>query len=87
LLVADVLAGFTTFSGFSMKTGSLWERARWVAVAYVTASVLGGLAPFWGLLLGSEARVRLKKFLRFKESFGLNFKCLYMYWIADAFFR
>ncbi|MBJ7252279.1 MAG: CrcB family protein [Acetobacteraceae bacterium] len=53
LLVTGLLGGFTTFSAFSLETGLLWERAPWLAVVYVTASVLGGLAAFgvcyWGV--------------------------------------
>jgi CrcB protein len=46
LLVTGLLGGFTTFSAFSLETGVLWERAPWLAVVYVAASVLGGLAAF-----------------------------------------
>ena len=53
LLVTGLLGGFTTFSAFSLETGVLWERAPWLAVVYVAASVLGGLAAFgvcyWGV--------------------------------------
>ena len=46
LLVTGLLGGFTTFSALSLETGVLWERAPWLAVVYVAASVLGGLAAF-----------------------------------------
>jgi fluoride exporter len=56
LLVTGLLGGFTTFSAFSLETGVLWERAPWLAVVYVAASVLGGLAAFgvcyWGVRRG-----------------------------------
>jgi CrcB protein len=56
LLVTGLLGGFTTFSAFSLETGVLWERAPWLAVLYVAASVLGGLAAFgvcyWGVRRG-----------------------------------
>ncbi len=56
-LVTGLLGGLTTVSAFSLKTGVLWERAPWLAVVYVAASVLGGLAAFgvcyWGLRRGS----------------------------------
>jgi CrcB protein len=53
ILGSALLGGFTTFSAFSLETGVLWERAPWLAVVYVAASVLGGLAAFgvcyWGV--------------------------------------
>jgi CrcB protein len=56
LLVTGLLGGFTTFSAFSLETGVLWEKAPWLAVVYVAASVLGGLAAFgvcyWGFRRG-----------------------------------
>ena len=41
LLVTGLLGGFTIRSAFSLETGVLWERAPWLAVVYVAASVLG----------------------------------------------
>ena len=46
LLVTGVLGGFTTFSAFSLETGLLFERAWWLAVVYVLASLALGLAAF-----------------------------------------
>ena len=46
LLVTGVLGGFTTFSAFSLETGLLWQRAWWLAVVYVAASLALGLAAF-----------------------------------------
>lgn len=46
LLVTGVLGGFTTFSAFSLETGLLWERAWWLGVVYVVASLGLGLAAF-----------------------------------------
>ncbi len=46
LLVTGVLGGFTTFSAFSLETGLLFERAWWLAVLYVLASLTLGLAAF-----------------------------------------
>lgn len=53
LLVTGLLGGFTTFSAFSLETGLLFERSPWLAAAYVTASLVLGLATFalaYGLL-------------------------------------
>jgi CrcB protein len=53
LLVTGLLGGFTTFSAFSLETALLWERAWWLALVYVLASVVLGLAGFalgYGLL-------------------------------------
>ena len=53
LLVTGLLGGFTTFSAFSLETALLWERAWWLALVYVLASVALGLAGFalgYGLL-------------------------------------
>jgi CrcB protein len=53
LLVTGLLGGFTTFSAFSLETGLLFERAWWLAAAYVVASLVLGLAAFalaYGLL-------------------------------------
>jgi len=44
--VAGVLGGFTTFSAFSLEAVGLWERAPWLAIAYVTASLALGFAAF-----------------------------------------
>ena len=46
LLVTGLLGGFTTFSAFSLETALLWERAWWLALVYVLASVALGLAGF-----------------------------------------
>lgn len=46
LVVTGVLGGFTTFSAFSLETGMLWERQPMLAVAYVGASLVLGLAAF-----------------------------------------
>ena len=46
LLVTGVLGGFTTFSAFSLETGTLFERSPLLAVLYVVASVTLGLAAF-----------------------------------------
>ena len=46
LLITGVLGGFTTFSAFSLETGLLWQRAAWLAVVYVAASLMLGLAAF-----------------------------------------
>jgi CrcB protein len=53
LLVTGLLGGFTTFSAFSLEAALLWERAWWLALVYVLASVALGLAGFalgYGLL-------------------------------------
>lgn len=46
LLVTGLLGGFTTFSAFSLETAQLWQRAPWLAVLYVAASVGGGFTGF-----------------------------------------
>ena len=46
LLVTGLLGGFTTFSAFSLEAALLWERAWWLALVYVLASVALGLAGF-----------------------------------------
>lgn len=46
LLGTGLLGGFTTFSAFSLETALLWQRAPWLAVLYLAASVAGGLAGF-----------------------------------------
>ena len=46
LLVTGLLGGFTTFSAFSLEAGLLWQRAWWLAVVYVAASLMLGLAAF-----------------------------------------
>jgi CrcB protein len=56
LLVTGLLGGFTTFSAFSLETGLLWQRAWWLAAAYVTASVALGLGAFalgWRMARGA----------------------------------
>ncbi len=45
-LITGILGGFTTFSAFSLETGVLWDRAPWLAVAYVAASLILGLSAF-----------------------------------------
>ena len=52
LLVTGVLGGFTTFSAFSLETGMLWDRSPALAVTYVGASVILGLAAFALCYLG-----------------------------------
>ena len=54
LLATGLLGGFTTFSAFSLETVTLLERHQpALAVAYVLASVAGGLlALALGLRLG-----------------------------------
>ena len=45
LLMTGLLGGFTTFSAFSLDTGTLWERDQpELALAYVGASILLSLA-------------------------------------------
>ena len=46
LVVTGFLGGFTTFSAFSLETATLWDRAPWLAAAYVAGSVGLGLAAF-----------------------------------------
>ncbi len=46
LLVTGLLGGFTTFSAFSLEAGLLWQRAWWLSVVYVAASLALGLAAF-----------------------------------------
>ena len=56
-LATGVLGGYTTFSTFAVDTVVLVDAGRWApAVAYVVASVLGGvLAVVAGLLVGRAA--------------------------------
>jgi CrcB protein len=46
LLVTGILGGFTTFSAFSLDTGTLFLRAPWLAAAYLALTLCGGLAAF-----------------------------------------
>ena len=46
-LVTGVLGGFTTFSAFSLDTGTLFERAPPLAALYVAATLAGGLMAFF----------------------------------------
>jgi CrcB protein len=46
LLVTGFLGGFTTFSAFSLETGTLYERAPWLAAVYVALTLALGLAAF-----------------------------------------
>jgi CrcB protein len=46
LLVTGFLGGFTTFSAFSLETGTLMERSPLLAALYVGLSVALGLAAF-----------------------------------------
>lgn len=54
--IVGVLGGFTTFSAFSLDALDLLQSGRTgAAVAYVFASVLGGLALAWlGWTLGNR---------------------------------
>ncbi|MBE9603264.1 CrcB family protein [Acetobacteraceae bacterium H6797] len=45
-LVTGCLGGFTTFSAFSLETGLLFERSPGLALVYLGASIIGGLAAF-----------------------------------------
>lgn len=48
LVFTGFLGGFTTFSAFGVETVALIERGDFgVAAAYVTSSVLCGLAALW----------------------------------------
>lgn len=51
LLITGLLGGFTTFSAFSIETVALWERSPGLALLYVAASVVLGvaacMATFW----------------------------------------
>jgi len=55
-IIAGVLAGFTTFSAFSVQTVALATDGRaWAATAYVAASVVLGIAAGWvGVLIGQR---------------------------------
>jgi CrcB protein len=44
LLITGLLGGFTTFSAFSIETVALWERSPGLALLYVAASVVLGVA-------------------------------------------
>ena len=55
LIVTGGLGGFTTFSAFSLDAAQLWERAPWLGVLYVLASLIGGFAGFAAGFLGSRA--------------------------------
>lgn len=46
-VMTGVIGGYTTFSAFSLEIFALAERGRpWLALAYVAASVVLGLAAF-----------------------------------------
>ncbi|WP_376088328.1 fluoride efflux transporter CrcB [Roseomonas sp. CCTCC AB2023176] len=45
-VVTGVLGGFTTFSAFSLDTGTLFGRSPALAALYVGVTVAGGLASF-----------------------------------------
>lgn len=51
LLITGLLGGFTTFSAFSIETVALWDRSPGLALLYVAASVVLGvaacMATFW----------------------------------------
>jgi CrcB protein len=53
-----VLGGYTTFSTFAWEAFTLGRTGRaWVAVAYVSVSVVGGLAAAWfGYVVGRTFR-------------------------------
>lgn len=57
LLAVGVLGGFTTFSAFSLEIVLLIQRgATGLALAYIAASVLGGVAALYlGLILSRGA--------------------------------
>jgi CrcB protein len=46
LLITGVLGGFTTFSAFSLETGTLALRSPALAATYLTLTLLGGLGAF-----------------------------------------
>lgn len=47
-LLTGLLGGFTTFSAFGLETVFLFRRGEpWIAMGYVGASVLLGLAAVW----------------------------------------
>lgn len=52
-VLTGFLGAFTTFSTFEADTVALWRvGARWLAVLYMSGSVVGGLLAFfagWGL--------------------------------------
>ncbi|MBX7057956.1 MAG: fluoride efflux transporter CrcB [Leptospirales bacterium] len=48
LILTGFLGGFTTFSSFSIDTFQMLERGAWgEALAYLAASVLGGVLLLW----------------------------------------
>ncbi|WP_246167188.1 fluoride efflux transporter FluC [Sphingomonas piscis] len=56
LLMTGFLGGFTTFSAFSIDTIALAERSVAIAMAYVAATLITGLAAAWvGLVLTRSA--------------------------------
>jgi CrcB protein len=57
-IAVGVLGGYTTFSTFAWEAFTLGRTGRaWVAVAYVSVSVVGGLAAAWfGYVVGRTFR-------------------------------
>lgn len=51
-LITGILGGFTTFSAFSLETFYLLQRGEFlIAISYVMASILVGLAFLYGAFL------------------------------------
>ena len=46
LLITGFLGGFTTFSSFSLDTGTLFLRSPMLAAGYVAVTLAGGLLAF-----------------------------------------
>ena len=58
LIFTGILGGFTTFSTFGFETVDLLNRnMTGMAVAYVTASIIGGLLAAWlGVITGNALK-------------------------------
>ena len=48
LLAAGLLGGLTTFSSFALEFLRLWQKAAWLAGAYMVCSVLLTILAVWG---------------------------------------